>query len=63
MELQTFKQQCGDLEQRVTTFIQEKEQFEKEVKLCFVLFFFQCSKITEVIAAFAFVFFKCIYNV
>lgn len=46
VELQTFKQQCGDLEQRVTTFIQEKEQFEKEV-----------------IAAFAFVFFKCIYNV
>ena len=64
MELQTFKQQCGDLEQRVTTFIQEKEQFEKEVKLCFVFVFFsQCSKITEVIAAFAFVFFKCIDNV
>ena len=31
VELQTFRQQCGDLEQKVTDFIQEKEQFEKEV--------------------------------
>ena len=31
-ELQTFRQQCTDLEQKVTNFIQEKEQFEKEVK-------------------------------
>ena len=37
VELQTFKQQCGDLEQRVTTFIQEKEQFEKEVRLFFLM--------------------------
>jgi len=32
MELQTFRQQCTDLEQKVANFIQEKEQFEKEVK-------------------------------
>lgn len=31
MELQTFRQQCGDLKQKVANFIQEKEQFEKEV--------------------------------
>ena len=31
VELQTFKQQCGDLEQKVTNFIEEKEQFENEV--------------------------------
>ena len=31
VELQTFRQQCGDLEQKVTNFMQEKEQFEKEV--------------------------------
>lgn len=30
MELQTFRQQCGDLEQKVASFMQEKEQFEKE---------------------------------
>jgi len=30
VELQTFRQQCGDLEQKVANFIQEKEQFEKE---------------------------------
>lgn len=33
VELQTFRQQCGDLEQKVTNFIQEKEQFEKEVNV------------------------------
>lgn len=37
MELQTFRQQCGDLEQKVSSFIQEKEQFEKEVKCNFTL--------------------------
>ena len=31
VELQTFRQQCGDLEQKVANFMQEKEQFEKEV--------------------------------
>ena len=31
MELQTFRQQCGDLEQKVAVFMQEKEQFENEV--------------------------------
>ena len=31
VELQTFKQQCGDLEQKVANFMQEKEQFENEV--------------------------------
>ncbi|KAJ7376316.1 hypothetical protein OS493_035456 [Desmophyllum pertusum] len=30
VEQQTFRQQCGDLEQKVANFMQEKEQFEKE---------------------------------
>lgn len=29
-ELQTFRQQCDDLEHKVASFIEEKEQFEKE---------------------------------
>lgn len=37
VELQTFRQQCGDLEQKVAVFMQEKEQFEKEVEW-FILF-------------------------
>ena len=39
MELQTFRQQCGDLEQKVSNFMQEKEQFEKEVKCNFTLLY------------------------
>lgn len=35
MEQQTFRQQCGDLEQKVAVFMQEKEQFENEVELWF----------------------------
>lgn len=41
MELQTFRQQCGDLEQKVANFIQEKEQFEKEVHVKWVFHFTQ----------------------
>lgn len=31
--MQTFRQQCGDLEQKVAVFMQEKEQFENEVRM------------------------------
>ena len=35
VELQTFRQQCGDLEQKANSFMQEKEEFEKEVRMIF----------------------------
>lgn len=30
-EMQKFRQQCADLEHKVGSFLEEKEQFEKEV--------------------------------
>ena len=44
MELQTFRQQCGDLEQKVAVFMQEKEQFENEVEWWFYFTLFYTTQ-------------------